>query len=89
VKSLSKGRRDRHEIIAEILKSAWNGAVKTHILYHAKLSYSQVQLYLPKLVEEGLLECLKVKERKRTKLIFKTTNEGKHFVENFELLKKL
>jgi len=86
---LSKGRRDRHEIIAEILKSAWNGAVKTHILYHAKLSYSQTQWYLPKLVEEGLLECLTVKGRKRPKQTFKTTQKGKHFVENFELLKKL
>jgi len=89
VKDLSKRRRDRHEITAEILKSAWNGALKTQIMYQAKLSYYQLQLFLPKLVKDGLLESSELKERKRTKQIFKTTEEGKHFVENFELLKKL
>ena len=51
-----KGRRDRHEIVAEILETAIGGAIKTHIMYKAKLSYNQLNDYLTSLVESGLLE---------------------------------
>jgi len=86
---LPKERRDRYEITAEILKSALAGALKTQIKRKAGLTYIQFETYITKPVEEGLLECSTVKEPKRTKLIFKTTKEGEHFVENFDLLKKL
>ena len=51
----SNRRRDRHEIVAEILKTAREGRIKTHIMYKAKLSYSQINTYLKLLVGNGVL----------------------------------
>ena len=49
-------RRDRHDIIAEMLKAAMRGKIKTHIMYELKLNYPQVVDYLELLVEKRLLE---------------------------------
>jgi len=82
-------RRDRHDIIVEILKTAINGRVKTHIMYKARLSYAQLNMYLPRLVENGFLENLKIKRRKNYKRVFKTTQKGIKFIENFENMSSL
>jgi len=82
-------RRDRHDIIVEILKTAINGKVKTHIMYRARLSYAQLNLYLPQLVENGFLENLKIKRRREFKRVFKTTEKGIKFIENFENMRSL
>jgi len=84
-----KKRRDRHEIIAEILKTASTGKIKTHIMYRAKLSYSQITEYLPVLVEKGFLENLQVARSGQQAIIFRTTSKGLQFVENLESLNKL
>jgi len=82
-------RRDRHDIIVEILKTAINGKVKTHIMYKARLSYAQLNEYLPRLVENGFLENLKIKRRRDYKKVFKTTQKGIKFIESFETMKSL
>jgi len=82
-------RRDRHDIIVEILKTAVNGKVKTHIMYKARLSYAQLNEYLPRLVENGFLENLKIKHRKNVKKVFKTTLKGMKFIENIENIRSL
>jgi len=82
-------RRDRHDIIVEILKTAINGKVKTHIMYKARLSYAQLSEYLPQLVENGFLENLKIKRRKDFRKVFKTTQKGMKFIENFESMRSL
>jgi predicted transcriptional regulator len=82
-------RRDRHDIIVEILKTALNGKVKTHIMYKARLSYAQLNEYLPRLVENGFLENLKVKRRTDYKRVFRTTQKGIKFIENFENMRSL
>jgi len=86
---LPREHRDRYEITAEILKSAVAGALKLQIMFKARPSSTQVETYTAKLVEEGLLEFSSVKEHKRIKKIYKTTEKGKHFVKNYDLLKKL
>jgi predicted transcriptional regulator len=43
------------EILANILKVASNGALKTHIMYKANLSHRQLERYLAFLEERGLL----------------------------------
>jgi len=85
----SEKRRDRHEIVAEILKTAVNGRIKTHIMYRAKLSYSQINEYLPLLVERGFLENVKVTKSGQRSTIYKTTSKGLEFIENLESLNKL
>jgi len=82
-------RRDRHDIIVEILKTALNGKVKTHIMYKARLSYAQLNEYLPRLVENGFLENLKITRKKDQKKIFKTTQKGIKFIESFENMRSL
>ncbi|MGD8505952.1 MAG: winged helix-turn-helix domain-containing protein [Candidatus Bathyarchaeota archaeon] len=82
-------RRDRHDIIVEILKTAKNGKIKTHIMYKAKLSYAQVSEYLPLLVTKGFLEPFTVKRRKIRKRLYRTTEKGIKLLENFESISRL
>jgi len=82
-------RRDRHDIIVEILKTAINGRVKTHIMYKARLSYAQLNEYLPRLVENGFLENQKIKHKKNFKKVFQTTSKGLRFIESFENMRSL
>jgi len=82
-------RRDRHDIIVEILKTAMGGRVKTHIMYKARLSYAQLNQYLPRLVENGFLENQKIKRRRDYVRVFKTTPKGIKFIESFENMRSL
>ena len=82
-------RRDRHDIIVEILKTAINGKVKTHIMYKARLSYAQLNEYLPQLVENGFLKNLTIKRKKDYKKIFQTTPKGLKLLESFETMRSL
>jgi predicted transcriptional regulator len=82
-------RRDRHDIIVEILKAAINGKVKTNIMYNARLSYTQLNEYLPKLVEKGFLKNLKTKRKKDYKNVFQTTSKGLKLLENLENIRSL
>lgn len=85
----STKRRNRHDIIIEILKAAINGKVKTHIMYKARLNYAQLNNYLPQLVENGFLKNLKIKRKKDYKRIFQTTPKGLKLLESFETIKRL
>jgi len=82
-------RRDRHEIIVEILKTAREGKIKTHIMYRVKLSYAQINEYLPLLVNKGLLEPFTVKHRKLHRKLYRTTEKGMKLLRNFESMAKL
>lgn len=80
----SGSRRDRHDIVAEILETARGGAIKTHIMYKAKLSYGQVCEYLPLLIEKGFLEDCPVGKHRQTKHLLKTTEQGERFLESLK-----
>ena len=82
-------RRDRHDIVAEILETARGGTIKTHIMYKAKLSYAQVSEYLPMLIDKGFLENCTVKRHGQMKLLLKTTEQGERFLENLRSLSLL
>jgi len=82
-------RRDRHDIIVEILKTAAEGKIKTHIMYRAKLSYAQINEYLPALIENGFLENTTIKQKRQHKKVFKTTQKGQRFIECFDSIRKL
>jgi len=69
-------RRDRHDIIAEILKTAKRGEKKTYIMYKARLSHSQLKLYLEFLNQIGMI----VKDNG----VYKTTSKGLTFIREFE-----
>jgi predicted transcriptional regulator len=83
-------RRDRHDIVAEILETAKGGAIKTHIMYKARLSFGQLSEYLPLLVEKGFLENLTVKRHHKTQQhLLRTTELGMKFLENVQSLNLL
>jgi len=82
-------RRDRHDIAVEILRTAIEGKIKTHIMYRAKLSYAQLNDYIQLLLEKGLLENVTIRHKKLDKKVYKTTHKGLEFIENFENVKRL
>ncbi len=77
-------RRDRHDIVIEILKTAVKGNLKTRIMYKARLSYAQVNFYLPQLVESGFIENQTIKRGKRLAEVYSTTASGLKIIQNFE-----
>lgn len=82
-------RRDRHDIVTEILKTARDGRIKTHIMYKAKLSYSQINAYLQLLVDRGFLENNTIKRKKQTIRVYRTTAKGIHFIENIDAVNEM
>ena len=70
-------RRDKLVIIAEILDIAKHGCTKTHIMFQANLSFTQLNQYLSILTKIGLLEITLLDERE----IYKTTAKGLDFME--------
>lgn len=82
-------RRDRHDIIAEILKTARDAKIKTHIMYKAKLSYSQINEYLSLLLNKGFLEDMAVKRKRQTITMYRTTKKGKELLDSMESVSKL
>jgi predicted transcriptional regulator len=71
-------RRDRHDIVVDILKTARGGIKRTNLMHKAKLSHTQLKLYLYVLNENGLLES--------NDGLVKTTSRGSQFVKIFESL---
>ncbi|UCB59868.1 MAG: hypothetical protein JSW72_07030 [Candidatus Bathyarchaeota archaeon] len=71
-------RRDRHDIIAEILITAKGGKKKTYIMYKARLSHSQLKLYLELLNRNGMIA--------NNNGVYKTTPKGLTFVQEFQAI---
>jgi predicted transcriptional regulator len=73
---LVNNRRSELDIIIDILKLSKEGAKKTNILYKTNLSYTQIQSYLPFLIEKDVLEeCIEKIKGKDYKL-YKITPKG-------------
>jgi len=73
-------KRNRLDIIAEILETAKDGAKKTHIMYGCNLSHSQNRKLLSHLLEIGLLDG---------EDSYQTTKKGLQFLEAYRTLKLL
>ena len=72
----SSKRRDRLVIIAEIIGLAKKGISKTHIMFKANLSFSQLNLYLDLLSNTSLLEKISI----NGKVVYKATGKGLEFL---------
>jgi predicted transcriptional regulator len=70
------GRRDRHDIIVEILKAAKKGEKKTCIMSKVRLSHSQLKLYLGYLNQNGMIV--------NDNGVYKTTPKGLAYIQEFE-----
>ena len=79
--------RNRLGIVANILTIAKTGALKTHLMYKANLSYTMLRDYLKFLLDNGLLSESQYPEDKIT--IYRTTDKGTRFLESYVALKDL
>ncbi len=78
-------RRSRLDIMTEILEIARGGAIKTHIMYKANLSFTQLNAYLTLLTETSLLEVVD----KGEKPFYKTTEKGFQYIQGHNRIKAL
>jgi len=76
-------KRDRVEIMAEILGLCSNPRTKTHVMYGTNLSWKMLQYYLSELQSRGLLEIHNNSTR------YVTTKRGLDFVEKWKEIKEL
>lgn len=77
-------KRDRHDILLEILETAKGGTIKTHIMYKAKLSYKQLNQYTTLLIQKGYLEERTTIKQRRTRRILKTSQLGEQLIKNLK-----
>ncbi len=78
-------RRDRLDIIAEIMEASKGSKLKTRIMYRVNLSFSQVNEYLSFLTEMGFLR-VHVEHKKK---FYETTAKGNSYIENYRELSNL
>jgi predicted transcriptional regulator len=79
--------RNRMEIVSNILDIARNGALKTHLMYKANLSYMVVTQYLSFLIKSGLIEEI-FAEDGPTRL-YKTSAKGFKYLEVYQDLQSI
>ena len=77
------GKRDRVEIMADILGLCSEPKTKTHVMYGTNLSWKMLQHYLSELQSLELLEVHNNSTR------YVTTNRGLDFVKKWKELQKL
>lgn len=75
--SVAQRRRDKLDIIAQILSLSGNGALKTQIMNRASLSFTQLNHYMTLAVKAGLLEIISVKGKQ----LYRITDKGMLFLQ--------
>ena len=84
----SSKRRDRLVIMAEIIGLAKKDISKTHIMFKANLSFSQLNQYIELLANTALLEKISI----NGKVVYRATQKGMEFLgkqqEAIDLLKE-
>ena len=76
VKNMVNNRRSELDIITRILNLSKEGSKKTDILYKGNLSYTQIQNYLPFLIDKDVLEECMIKKKGRNYIFYRTTPKG-------------
>jgi predicted transcriptional regulator len=79
--------RNRMEIVANLLEIARTGALKTHLMYRANLSYLMVTEYLQYLSTSQLIEET-VDEEGVTK-IYRTSPKGLKYLQVYDSLQSI
>ena len=74
-------RRDKDEVIAEILNICTKGVSKTHIVYQANLNFGTVDPYLKILIKNNLIEIYTDKH-----IRYRTTERGINLMKSINQL---
>lgn len=83
--AIEKKRRDRLQIMAQILQIAKQGSLKTSVMYKANLSFSQLNKYLKLLLDLRLLET----RNENNRVVYKTTKKGQKYLESHREIMEL
>jgi predicted transcriptional regulator len=79
--------RNRMEIVANLLTIAKTGALKTHLMYRANLSYLMVTEYLNFLRRSDLIK--ETIDPEGTTKLFRTTDKGLKYLEVYDSLQAI
>jgi predicted transcriptional regulator len=75
--------RSRADIVGDILSITGEGALKTHIMYGAALSFAQLKEYLEMMLDRDLVKY-SMAERE-----YKTTDRGLHYLQMYREAKHM
>lgn len=81
---MQKKRRDREEIMYEILSAAIEPVTRTRLIYASFLSNTELRQYIALLLEHRMLEVDAI-----TKTRFKVTEEGRKFLRLYDDIKSI
>jgi predicted transcriptional regulator len=81
-------RRNREQIMADVLTKSLEPALPTHLMYQTNLSWSVLRKIIGHLSELGLITRVEFSPNKRTKEVIVCTEEGKLFLKAWEEVKK-
>jgi predicted transcriptional regulator len=82
---ISRKRRDKFAILAEILKQSKIQAKKTHIMHNCNLSFRQLRYYLRFMRLKGLIRRKKMSET----VVYQTTENGEKFLNAYSKIVRL
>lgn len=74
-------KRSEIEIMVRVLEVSKKGVIKTQLVYGSNLNFNVAERYISKLFKLGLIEIL---TDERGKKIYKTTEKGIEFIENYK-----
>jgi len=77
-------KRNREEIISQILSICMDGAIKTRVVYQANLNFKTVEPYLDLLVKNNLLEVQNGKKK-----LYETTKKGENLLKAMDNVNRL
>ena len=84
-KNVSKSRRSRIAIMAEILRNAKKPTNKTRIMFECNLSFDQLKRYLKFLRKKALIR----RKISAGSIIYETTNKGQEFLKKYSNMVRL
>jgi len=76
-------RRNRIEIIVDILYAASKGSNRTRIMYQANLNFGRFERYFKELLDKGLIETVSLPEANACPT-YKTTEKARALLEELE-----
>jgi predicted transcriptional regulator len=77
-------KRNREEIISQILNVCMDGAIKTRVVYQSNLNFKTVEPYLYLLVKNNLLEVQHGKKK-----LYETTKKGENLLKAMDSVNRL
>ena len=77
-------KRNREEIISQILSVCMDGAIKTRVVYQANLNFKTVEPYLDLLVKNNLLQVQHGKKK-----LYETTKKGENLLKAMDNVNRL